>query len=456
VTAGPERRSPSSVAAGERSRAGDGGSPTVRRPLSLAVLTRSLSYPVGMASATRARLVAHALAEQGDRVLVVCTRAGDPPEMAADNDRLRGWDGRVAFEHTSGRTTKASGFRERRLSEARGAAAALCRLGRLRAAGRLDAVYYWWGHYHWRPAPWLYVRYLRALGVPIVEEVNELPWTLRGDVNGVDRRFSPLGGMSGALCISRLLLDWARRERGPGFPALEVPILVDVREQRPGPYPTAGPPRLMLAASMGYRTAVEYVFAAMEHVWRRVPDCRLAMTVADPVEPLARELLARRDAGGLDPRIELHEAVPRRVLLDLYGASRALLAPLFEDDTSRARFPTKLGEYLASGRPVVTSAVGEVPRYFVDGETAFVAPPGLPEAFADRICRALEDAERAARVGAAGRALAEREFDYRAWGPALHRFFASVAGGAAAGSGADSGAGAASARGGDGAAAGLS
>lgn len=396
-------------------------------PLSIVVLTRSFSYPVGMASATRARLVAHALAEQGDRVLVVCTRAGDPPQLAADNDRLRGWDGPVAFEHTAGRTTKADGFGERRLSEARGAAGALCRLARLRAAGRLDVVYYWWGHYHWRPAPWLYTRFLNALCVPVVEEVNELPWTLRRDVNAVDRRFSPLGGMSGALCISRPLLDWALEERGPDFPVLEVPILVDVREQRPGAYPAEGPPRLMLAASMGYRTAVRYVFEAMEHVWRRIPECRLAMTVADPVEPLARELLARRDVGELDARIELHEAVPRGTLLQLYRSSRALLAPLFADDTSRARFPTKLGEYLASGRPVVTSAVGEVPRYFVDGETAFVAPPGPPPAFAERICAALDDPARAARVGAAGRALAEREFDYRAWGPALHRFFGRVA-----------------------------
>jgi len=44
--------------------------------------------------------------------------------------------------------------------------------------------------------------------------------------------------------------------------------------------------------------------------------------------------------------------VPRPELLRLYRQSSLLLAPLFDDVRSEARFPTKIAEYLGSGRPV--------------------------------------------------------------------------------------------------------
>ena len=60
-------------------------------------------------------------------------------------------------------------------------------------------------------------------------------------------------------------------------------------------------------------------------------------------------------------------------------AAHGLLIPLFDDVRSTARFPTKIGEYLASGRPIVTTAVGEMPRYFEDGVTAFISAPDDPQ-----------------------------------------------------------------------------
>jgi glycosyltransferase involved in cell wall biosynthesis len=128
-----------------------------------------------------------------------------------------------------------------------------------------------------------------------------------------------------------------------------------------------------------------------------------------------------------DDRVRVPGYVPRNELFALYGEASALLIPLFADVRSTARFPTKIGEYLASARPVVTTAVGEASRYFHDGVNGFVCGPGDAEAYGDKIVEALQDPARAAQIGREGRRLAETAFDYRQYSRTLHDGFSRVA-----------------------------
>ena len=58
-----------------------------------------------------------------------------------------------------------------------------------------------------------------------------------------------------------------------------------------------------------------------------------------------------------------------------------------QPDTKRAMggFPTKLGEYLMSGTPVLLTNVGETSKYFLDGNDMFFAIPDSPIDFAAKI-----------------------------------------------------------------------
>ena len=86
-------------------------------------------------------------------------------------------------------------------------------------------------------------------------------------------------------------------------------------------------------------------------------------------------------------------------------------------------FPSKLGEYLATGRPVVVTSVGEIPEYVVDQDTAFLALPDSELDFAEKLAYALEHRSMGDEVGQRGRALAVREFDYRCQGERILEFF---------------------------------
>ena len=76
-------------------------------------------------------------------------------------------------------------------------------------------------------------------------------------------------------------------------------------------------------------------------------------------------------------------------------------------------FPTKLGEYLLSGNPVVVTAVGDIPYYLIDKENALLAKAGSPELFAEKLSWALSHPEEATMIGKKGRQLAQNEFNYR-------------------------------------------
>lgn len=74
-------------------------------------------------------------------------------------------------------------------------------------------------------------------------------------------------------------------------------------------------------------------------------------------------------------------------------------------------FPTKLGEYLLTGNPVVITRVGDIPMFLKDGETALLAEPNSPEQFAEKMNWALDNREDALKIGARGKELALNSFD---------------------------------------------
>lgn len=65
--------------------------------------------------------------------------------------------------------------------------------------------------------------------------------------------------------------------------------------------------------------------------------------------------------------------------------------------------PISILEAMACEKPVVSTRVGSVPQTVVEGETGFLTAPGDARQMADRVIELLQDPERAAAMGRAGR-----------------------------------------------------
>jgi len=73
------------------------------------------------------------------------------------------------------------------------------------------------------------------------------------------------------------------------------------------------------------------------------------------------------------------------------AASDALLLPMDNNPIEEARFPIRLGDYLTSGRPIISNAVGEVKRILKTYRCGYLAGPTDVNGFSERIIEALSD-----------------------------------------------------------------
>lgn len=150
--------------------------------------------------------------------------------------------------------------------------------------------------------------------------------------------------------------------------------------------------------------------------WRRVqerhPDARLIM-IGNP----------KTDLDG--PSVTKTGFVARDELVSYLAACDVLLLPMKNTIASRGRWPSKLNDYMAAGRPVAATAVGDSSVLF--GEDGIgVATPDDPESFATGVTSLLNDAERRRRMGERARSVAERDFAWPALTQRLEAYYQSV------------------------------
>ena len=90
---------------------------------------------------------------------------------------------------------------------------------------------------------------------------------------------------------------------------------------------------------------------------------------------------------------------------------------------ANAGFPTKVGESMACGTPVIANLTSDLNKYIVDGQTGFVCADESPESCAVAIRKALQmtDAERET-MRKETLQMAEKAFDYHVYSDSLEKF----------------------------------
>jgi glycosyltransferase involved in cell wall biosynthesis len=387
------------------------------RKLHIGVLTGRTPYPNGMAASQRIHLMARAMAEAGAEVNVWVDGLDGLTE-SRNHDAIGTKDG-ITFKYLLGKTKAGQHKWTRVLDRLRLALVARQSIVEAARIKSLDGLYFYTSIL--KPDfERVVVRNSAGIGkFPVVLDLCEAPWSLNQQQSFAEKLVSPLWGVDGAICISRFLEDWVQQENlrtGRYVRRLYVPILTDTNEIVPAHLlPLCK--TVLFAGSPDYNETLNFLLAAMEIVWAKHTDCKLVITGG------ATEYTLGMAAQGNGEKIRYAGFVERSVLLREYSEAAVLAIPLFDDVRSHARFPTKLGEYLASGRPVVTNRVGEIPDYLKDDVNACVVTPGDVQAFGETICFLLSNPVRAKSIGRNGRKVAEKYFHYANYGAKLCDFF---------------------------------
>lgn len=216
-----------------------------------------------------------------------------------------------------------------------------------------------------------------------IREINEWPFSITWGKSKIKQwievKVLPKV-FDGFICISDVLVDFCRDHGRKGAKIIKIPMTVDVKE-------------------------VESIVGGSDDIGDYVCYAGSLSEKKDGVETL------RSACSDFDLRIL--NGLPRREALRTMSKARCLVLARTDSQQARAGFPTKLGEYLALGRPVVVTKVGEIPRFLEDGRTAYLVDPGNAESLTNKLQEVFSDRERAENIGLAGREVAKSCFDWR-------------------------------------------
>ena len=115
---------------------------------------------------------------------------------------------------------------------------------------------------------------------------------------------------------------------------------------------------------------------------------------------------------GIENNVVFKGVVPAAEMPQMLKNANILALDRPDNLQAKYGFPTKLGEYLLTGNPVVITRVGDIPLFLKDGESALIAEPNNPEDFAGKLCWAIEHIEEAKLLGKNGKLVAEQSFNY--------------------------------------------
>ena len=121
-----------------------------------------------------------------------------------------------------------------------------------------------------------------------------------------------------------------------------------------------------------------------------------------------KELLTRSAASRGLENVSFHPQVPLEQMPPILAGSDALLVPLSSHETFAQFVPSKMIDFMASGKPVILAAAGEPARLLRAARGGIAIAPEDPAALAQAVRWLAEHPGEAAEMGAAGKEFARK------------------------------------------------
>jgi glycosyltransferase involved in cell wall biosynthesis len=395
-----------------------------------------VGYPNGLASTVRVGSIARGLKEQGSEVHLLCLGPSEVPNLGVRNLEVRGNVDGVAFEYTCGRTERGSTALEQAGLVIRGLATGALRVLQLHHRERVDALVVSSDKWMVIPLFWLVAKLCGAAYVldqteePFYEAERSAFWRAVSAIltHTLYRLFD------GVIVISAHLDRYMRPRMRTGAGFLRIPILLDAHRfaRRASTPPIEGPYVAFCGTLNEQKDGVLTLAKAFARIHAEFPELKLVLIGDSPVVSQIPRVRSIVENLGIADRVVFVGIVGRDELPAYLDAASVLALARPSSLQANAGFPTKLGEYLATGKPVVVTRTGEIDTYLADGVNVYFAPPDDAPAFAERLRHVLSHPDEAAQVGRRGREAALEFFDFRANSRRIWEFVKQLRGGSGA------------------------
>lgn len=180
------------------------------------------------------------------------------------------------------------------------------------------------------------------------------------------------------------------------------------------------------------------VFVSSFYPWHDIPTLLQAFRLVKAADPSARLIMvgdgprcpeARQMAVdlGLEDAVTFTGFRPQEEVSRLVNAADVAVAPYEKMDPALfIGSPMKLFEYMAAGKPVVASDMGQIAEVIHDGVNGLLVPPADPRALAAGILKLIQNPALRARLGTQARCDAVEKYSWERYSENLVDLFHAV------------------------------
>lgn len=398
------------------------------------VIFACVDFPVGPATTSRVRLLSRILKEAGHHVSLAILNANTKTPIP-ENRSSHGIHSSVEYTYLSGNTVRPTRFIDAMTDSLVGTVRSFFYLREKRKSGAIDVALFYTPDIY-RSLPCLLQSRLK--GIPILLELCEI-FSSDTRKKGVKPSIQRMGARlsdrilpamsSGVLAISSKIVEHLKQGGLGNEKIMHLPILVDSSQFI---RPSSSPVQALLekcyflnSGALDNKEGLEFILEAFTAVSRKHDQLFLALTGA-PEAGRQTYILDLAKRLGVDRKLIFTGFLPIDQLSWAYQNALALICCRADTDFANFGFPTKLAEYLSSGRPVITNEVGDTGLYLIDGETAFFARSGDIRSISLAMEKVIDSPWLADEIGLKGREVAQKNFDYSNFIVPLDEFLRSV------------------------------
>lgn len=194
------------------------------------------------------------------------------------------------------------------------------------------------------------------------------------------------------------------------IPVYFMPITVDMNQFHPTKARNEKVIKLFYGGSFGEKDGILYLLQAFEVVCKEFPDIEFVLTGKPPKAGM-QSILDHINSSDVKSKIKYLGYLSDVDYYKTMNECDVFCATRVNSKYANAGFPFKLGEMLATGKPVLTSNVGDVGLYLQNKVNAIIVMPESTTDIAEGLSFLLKHPNEASAIGSNGRLVADKYFN---------------------------------------------
>lgn len=227
------------------------------------------------------------------------------------------------------------------------------------------------------------------------------------------------------ITISYHLYDWMHNVCKGRVPVVLIPVTVNLARFKTKEYSIPSSFKIFYGGSFGEKDGLNYLIQAFSILCKRFKNVELVFTGRASGTDCDKIMRYIQESGVKEKIVFMGYLETEEYYRALNGCD-VFCVTRVNSEFANAGFPFKLGEFLASGKAVICTNVGDVTKYLTHGRNSLIVKPNSVEALTQSLSYLLENPAMIDVLGREGRKVAEQNFDTLSLSQKLKDVFNSV------------------------------